>query len=166
MAHKPIPLSLRISDQDADFLAKFEADGATTPSEKVRFLLTQARERYGAERPEDAGAVARELMGRGRKRWRTAEEEAGLRSDLILKLYDRAPDLFGTLMAGPESASNLSEFEKSLVIEVARILEDVLAQRLMKSTRCYRAGVLGEELEPSLWTLRYLTDDEKGQGNA
>lgn len=159
-------MSLRISDRDADFLARFEVDGATTPSEKIRYLLTQARERDDLESPQDAGPVVRELLGRGRRRWRAAEDETGLRSDLALKLYDRAPDLFGILMAGPTSPSDLNDFEKSLVTEVARILEDLLAQHLMKSTRCYRPGVLAKELEPSLRTLRYLTDERKEDDNA
>lgn len=166
MVQKSVPLSLRISDKDAEFLARFEAEGATTPSEKVRFLLAEARDRYGAERPEDTGVVARRLLSRGRKRWRHAEDETDLTSDLVLKLYDRAPDLFGLLMAGPDDDQHLSRFEKALAVEVARILEDVLSQHLMRSARYYNAGLLDGELAPSLRTLQYLRDEKEGKDDA
>ena len=38
-----IPLSVRITDADAAFLAQYKAEGATTPSEKLRALLADAR---------------------------------------------------------------------------------------------------------------------------
>ena len=38
-----IPVSVRITQEDADFIAELKIEGANTPSEKIRELLKQAR---------------------------------------------------------------------------------------------------------------------------
>ena len=37
-----IPVSVRITQEDADFIAELKIEGANTPSEKIRELLKQA----------------------------------------------------------------------------------------------------------------------------
>ena len=38
-----IPVSVRITQEDADFISELKIEGANTPSEKIRELLKQAR---------------------------------------------------------------------------------------------------------------------------
>ena len=38
-----VPISVRISQEDADFIASLQIQGANTPSDKIRELLRQAR---------------------------------------------------------------------------------------------------------------------------
>lgn len=45
MPEKSVPLSVRISVDDAEFIARLSLEGATTPSEKMRKLLGEARRR-------------------------------------------------------------------------------------------------------------------------
>ncbi len=45
MTGRTVPLSVRVSHEDADFLASFEIEGAETPSEKLRALISEARKR-------------------------------------------------------------------------------------------------------------------------
>ena len=45
MTARTVPLSVRVSHEDADFLADLEMEGAETPSEKLRTLITEARRR-------------------------------------------------------------------------------------------------------------------------
>ena len=45
MPGKTVPLSVRVTDADAEFLARLDIAGATTPSEKLRALLTAERTR-------------------------------------------------------------------------------------------------------------------------
>ena len=50
-----IPISVRISQEDADFIANLQVEGANTPSEKIRELLKQARQSY--TQPQDYGTA-------------------------------------------------------------------------------------------------------------
>ncbi len=43
MSANRIPLSVRIDQEEADFIAQLSIEGASTPSEKIRELLKQAR---------------------------------------------------------------------------------------------------------------------------
>ncbi|WP_144392314.1 hypothetical protein [Pleionea sediminis] len=45
MTGRTVPLSVRVSPEDAEFLASFEMEGADTPSEKLRALISEARKR-------------------------------------------------------------------------------------------------------------------------
>ncbi|NVJ60691.1 MAG: hypothetical protein HWE27_09875 [Gammaproteobacteria bacterium] len=45
MTARTVPLSVRVSHEDADFLAELEMEGAETPSEKLRALINEARRR-------------------------------------------------------------------------------------------------------------------------
>lgn len=156
MTRKKIPLSLRISDEDAAFLADYKPEGAVTPSEKVRYLLTDARERLASKDPDEARTNAAQFLGPGKKKWRFLEKGSGNHSDLILKLYDRSPDLFGLLMTGPKDKESLRDFEAELSVEVARIMEEVLLLYLSDNYRAYEKSSLGKELIPALTLLNKI----------
>jgi len=159
MPRKAIPLSLRISDDDAAFLAEYTPETAATPSEKVRHLIAEARERAEAEGPEDGRTAAAHVLAPARKRWRDLEAEAGRNSDLILKLYDRSADLLGRLIVGPRSAEDLDQFEADLAREAARTVEDLLALQLGGNIRSYKDNVLGDELGQALRLLERMPNN-------
>lgn len=156
MPRKAIPLSLRISDDDAAFLADYAPEGAATPSEKVRHLIAEARERAEAKGPEDGRTAASHVLAPARKRWRDLETEAGRNSDLVLKLYDRASELLGRMIVGPRAAGELEQFEADLAREAARTLEDLLALQLGGNARSYNDCVLEDELSQALRLLERL----------
>ena len=43
---KTVSISARISHEDAEFLSSLTIEGATTPSDKLRALLADARQRH------------------------------------------------------------------------------------------------------------------------
>ena len=45
MASKTVQISARISNEDAEFLSKLTINGAKTPSDKLRAIITQTRKR-------------------------------------------------------------------------------------------------------------------------
>ena len=60
-----IPISVRISQEDADFIANLQVEGANTPSEKIRELLKQARQSY--TQPQDYGTALARCVTRGKR---------------------------------------------------------------------------------------------------
>lgn len=156
MPRKAIPLSLRISDDDASFLSEYNPAGATTPSEKIRHLIAEARERAEAKGPEDGRLAASHVLAPARKRWRDMETDTAQSSDVVLKIYDRAAELLGHLIIGPRSDPGLERFEQDLTREAARTLEDLLALQLGGSFRTYNDGMLEKELGQSLNLLEHV----------
>ncbi|MEM9839025.1 MAG: hypothetical protein AAF830_07700 [Pseudomonadota bacterium] len=156
MPRKAIPLSLRISDDDAAFLANYTPEGAATPSEKVRHLIAEARERAEAKGPEDGRTAATHVLAPARKRWRDLEAKTGRNSDLVLKLYDRAAELLGRMIVGPHAEDELEQFEADLAREAARTIEDLLALQLGGNTRAYNDGALGDELSQAMCLLERM----------
>lgn len=137
---KTVPLSVRVSDDDAAFLASLEISGAATPSEKLRAILAHTRQRAEGVSDEGDGAeVFRASVRPSERRLREWEIERGMRSDLVRKLYDRVPDIMATLAAGPsaQAREGLAQFEDRLSIQAYALVEDLLELALASSNRAY-----------------------------
>ena len=79
MPGKTVPLSVRVTDADAEFLARLDIAGATTPSEKLRALLTAERTRgEGAGDPHRSFEIIRDLLRPAQRGIRLAEAEQGI----------------------------------------------------------------------------------------
>lgn len=84
MPEKTVQVSVRVSERDAAFLSQLQIDGATTPSEKLRALLRQARQQR--EGLQDYATELDFLNGLHRSaeaRRLEAEKLLGIRSDLL-----------------------------------------------------------------------------------
>ncbi len=101
-----IPVSVRISQEDADFMANLNMEDANTPSEKIRELLKQAR--LAHTQMHDYGSVlnAMEQFFQSAKRdVLHAEKEYGMHSHILARVFELLPDLGATLAADlPEGA--------------------------------------------------------------
>lgn len=146
MASKTVPLSVRISDEDAEFLARLDIGEAHTPSEKMRALL--ASERRLRAGPRDAGEASEmlsDLMRPARRRLRDAEREAPVRSEALEKLYDRLPELAALALAGPAAdakAGELAGFEARMLEHAFSLFEDLMRIGLLSEPRCHDAEAL------------------------
>lgn len=150
MASKTVPLSVRISDEDAEFLARLDIGDAHTPSEKMRALL--ASERRLRAGPRDAGEASEmlsDLMRPARRRLRDAEREGAVRSEALEKLYDRLPELAALALAGPqtgESGAVLVDFEARMLEQAFSLFEDLMRMGLLSEPRCHAPDALKSRL--------------------
>lgn len=158
---KSIPLSVRISDADAAFLAMYQAEGATTPSEKLRAILAAARRRHDGARDFDGcSSVVEDMLRPAIHRVRNAQRDAGLRSDLVFKIYDRMPELVAELVAAaPEDAQDgpaLRKFERALADQVFALMEEILDMGLTSRSRTFDPELIKEKLAPILEILELV----------
>lgn len=125
-----IPISVRISQEDADFITKLELDGAHTPSEKIRELLRQARLAHTqAQDYETLLAQAERLFATAHHDVLYAEKKLGVHSALLARLFELMPDLVATLAADlPKTAqvADLCQYERELMWRVVRLMDSVL----------------------------------------
>lgn len=163
---RSVPLSVRISDEDAAFLARFRADGATTPSEKLRALLAQARsQERGHDDIHTALELARQSLEPARQTWSQTQREEGQRSDLIGRLYDRLPELNATLAMGPgQGERSLREFEADCRDQIFGLIEDMLDFGLTGANRTYDADGYVARLTPILKLCALLREARSQEG--
>lgn len=166
---RSVPLSVRISDDDAAFLARYQAEGATTPSEKLRALLADAR-RMEAGESDFAGRVewCSSHLQPALNRTRNLQHAEKQRSDFVGRLYERLPELLATLMTGPgngdDAAMTLREFEADLAEQCFALMEEILDLGLTTQSRTYDPALIKTRLAPILEILDLVRLAQKPQG--
>ncbi|MBN9669671.1 hypothetical protein [Roseibium aggregatum] len=158
---KSIPISVRLSDDDVAFLASYEVQGARTPSDKLREILRSARERE--EGTQDVAACEELLRAMARpaeKGLRQLQRETGIRSDFVMKLYERLPEMLSELVASApgtgKEAKDLVRFEADLSAELFSLVEEVFDLGLTKPSRTYDPELMDKRLAPILEIARLL----------
>lgn len=173
MSPKTTLLSVRISDEDAAFLAGLERRGATTPSEKLRALLAEARD--AAEARTDAASAVERLQREFAPTIdaiRRFELATGQRSALLAEALQRVPELAGLLIAGPASdtaahrpgtdrhappantpTAELAAFialEARVADRAIALLEGLLRLAVTRTAPCYAPDVVAARIDPVL----------------
>lgn len=163
------PLSVRLADEDAVFLAGLELDGATTASDKVRALIKLARQR--AESPESypaALAMSHDLLSAPRRAVWAAEGKAETRSDVVAGLLTALEDVLAAAVSGPGEAdgqarADLARFEARLVDRAARLTELLLRWAVTAEAPAYDPKVVGERLKPLRELMKLVTAESSAR---
>lgn len=158
MPSKTVPLSVRISDEDAEFLSSLEIGDARTPSEKLRALLTSERHlRAQGHDPEQAAQMISELLRPAQRRIRQIERQGAEESEPLRRIYDRLPDLAALALAGPQDTGAqpagpdaLSALESALADRALALCEDLLRLYVSPSARRHAPDALTRRLSAIL----------------
>lgn len=163
MAAKSIPISVRITPEDAAFLAQLTIDGANSPSEKVRGLIAQARAQESSRRtyPESV-AFLRATSAGTRKALDEAERRLDVHSELIHRIIDWLPEAMARLNSAwtegedgsvssvtprePE-IEDLERLERHLVDRVMLLFEGLMRLAVTKTSPAYDPHVVDERLD-------------------
>ncbi|WP_421723991.1 hypothetical protein [Bauldia sp.] len=154
-------MSVRVSDDDAAFLAAYTTPGANTPSEKVRAILTAARRQHeGARDFVGCAELVTDMLRPGVGRLRELNHEIGTRSDFLMKVYERLPELMAELVTavpGPEAdLEALKKFEAAVADQVFAMVEEVLELGLTTRSRSYDPELVKRRLDPILEVLELI----------
>lgn len=148
-----IPISVRISQEDADFIAELKIEGANTPSEKIRELLTQARLAHSQTHDYSTALAAQEQFFQvARRDVLHAEKEWGIHSHIVARLFEQLPDFAATLAADlPENAqaADLKQYECELMRRIVRLTDSILQLAVTGKGAAYDDTVL-QQLENTL----------------
>jgi len=141
MANPSIPVSLRLSPADAQWLSDQEIPGASSPGEKLRALLREARARSDEGSPADyAGWLARFSAEADPfiQALRRAEFAQGIHSELLARFGPWLPETLAYCLAeAPEEEADpetLARFEAGVAQRLA-----VVAQQLLQLAVAGRA---------------------------
>lgn len=143
-----VPISVRISQEDADFIASLQINGANTPSDKIRELLTQARTLHTQGYDyASALALAEQHLATARHEILALEKTLGVHSHIVARIFEILPDLMALMVADyPKSCdkSALIDFEKQAMWRVVRLMDSILQLAVTGKGAGYDDKVLGE----------------------
>ena len=150
---KSIPLSVRVSPEDADFIAGMDIAGAETPSEKVRALLADARRRHqGFTDYSSCLGMVQEMLAPTLQRLRAAEHRERVHSELVLELAQWMPEALAFLLTDLVDASgdreSLQAFEEGVAERLFRLIENVVRMAVTTECRGYDPAVVSARMGP------------------
>ena len=155
MPPKSVPLSVRITPDDAEFLARLRVDDATTPSEKLRALVRAERRRREGYRDYDRVlGITRETLAPTLERIQSAENTERIHSELVHTVAEGLPDLMAFLLTAmadvEEDRRGLEDMEIQLADRTFRLMENVLRLGVTQTVRGYDPSVVADRLGPIL----------------
>ena len=167
MTAKTTQVSVRVSDEDAAFLAQGEPSG-TTPSERLRQLIAQARaqqEQGGTY--EGALLQVRALLEPVSQALRTREMASLQRSEMIADTLYWLPDVVAYLISGPkalgecEAPASLIGFEAGVAQRVFRFMDAMLRLAVTSKVPCYDPNVVAAHMGGTLELARLVLDQHQ-----
>ncbi len=163
---RSVPLSVRVSPEDAAFLSNYEAPDAKTPSDKIRAILAAERRREAGA--HDFGAcveIVEAMLRPARRRLRNARKDAGIRSDFVTKMYEKMPEILATMMITPESweggRNDLEALESELAEITFALIEEILELGLLKRGRTYDSDLVRDRIPPILEIVELIALSDK-----
>ena len=163
-------VSARIPTDDLQWLATLEMQGANTPSDKLRALVTQLRRQHeGALEYSASLQWMRDLVAPFLTAVGTFEHRQGRHSEVLRLISDWVPQLMALLVAestlGKDPLRKAQDIEDKLVVRCVKLLTGILRLGITASTDCYDPKVLDKHL-PHLIELSAIIDSSrKSSGN-
>lgn len=168
MPGKTVPVSVRLTPEDIRFLDQLNIGGAETHSEKLRAVISQARQRQAGQHSYAAGlSLVQELLNPVRLRIWNNERLEHSHSELLSRLYEWLPDTMALALAGTdheldaEPTMSLKEFESLMATRMFRLVEMVLRLAMTRKAPCYDPDVVRSKLAPTMELAELLAKIEK-----
>lgn len=168
-----VPLSVRISQEDASFIAGLEVDGAVTPSDKVRAIIKNARERHGQR--QDYGAMialAKDVFRDEKDAIKDYEFKNKVHSELITLYIEWLTESFAHFGAAVDTAidpdapeqKDFKILEQEIAKRIFRLLDMVTRMGVTKEAPCYDPQLIHKYYEPLL-ELTEMVQKQLGKGD-
>lgn len=150
---KSIPLSLRISHDDAEFIANLQINDALTPSDKIRAIIKEAKSRR--EHAKDYAHCrhdTNEWLAPLKLEMIKFEGEQHQYSELINQFNDWLADAFAYVtcfkVEPKQREADLRQLEQGIAKRVFRLFEIVARMVVTLKAPCYDQNVLLKQIEP------------------
>ena len=179
-----IPLSVRITENDAAFLATLKYDGATSLSEKTRALIAEARRRRENQgHLDEALRVLEDIHSAQDSRRRELERQTDIHSELLAQFSRWLMDTHILFLEGAEAAGqsdeakreggkvkkgsrpsddktvrheSMADYERRLADRIFLLIDLVLRQGLTETSRNYDPRVVSDHMKDILELSRLL----------
>jgi hypothetical protein len=149
-----------ISHDDAAFISQLAIDDAKTHSDKLRAIISEARQRSD-RRHDYAGCLhaVQEMIQPALKEIRKTEVENQIHSELIIRLAEWIPDVAAFLVSSMSTIDELKtnekkekmvQLEQGSAQRLIRLMESVLQLAITRQCACYDPDIVQREIGPVL----------------
>ena len=150
---KTVPISVRISEEDAEFIAGLKVEGAVTPSEKIRGII--ARTKKQKERIESFDGclkIARDILKGVVQRVSELEMTSQEHSDLVTLFMDWVAESFAYVASSQRALKNetmtLVQLEEGIADRAFRLIQAVARMGVTAEAPCYDKEIITERFVP------------------
>lgn len=160
MPSKQVTISARISHEDAAFISGLTVEDAKTPSDKLRAIIAEARQRSRREQ-DYVGCLhtIQEIIQPALKEIRKTEVENQIHSELIIRLAEWIPDVAAFLVSSilksdelhaNEKKEQMRQLERGVAGRLIRLMESVLQLAVTRQCACYDPDIVHRKIDPVL----------------
>jgi hypothetical protein len=145
---KTVPYSVRLSSEDAEFLASLNIEGALTPSDKLRAIVGEAREK--ANRKTDYQSYMKalgEMTALSYLDLKEKEHQNSMQSEIVQSSVDLAKEILASFLSSTECLKNSKKEDE---ISKLKALESDIADKLFLMFE--RLSLLGIREESKCYT--------------
>ena len=157
MPSKTIPISARVSHEDAEFISRLQINGATTPSDKLRAIIAEARQQRSRTKDyRGCFQMIQELLMPVIETIRQVELDNHEHSELITRAVEWLPDALAYVVSSApqnpddNAAEKIHRLEQGLADRVFGLIESVLQLGITKRCPCYETDTVSQRVEPIL----------------
>lgn len=169
-----VPISVRISQDDASFIAGLKIDDAVTPSDKIRAIIKQSRERHEMKQNYEAMiTLAKDVFRDEKKAIKAYELKEKLHSELIALYMEWLTEAFAHFGSAvdreidPENPEdkNFIGLEDDIAQRVFRLLDMVTRMGVTKDAPCYDPKIIHKYYKPLL-ELTGMVEQQLNKGES
>ncbi|WMS85839.1 hypothetical protein [Pleionea litopenaei] len=153
MTGRTVPLSVRVSHEDAEFLSSLEIEGAETPSEKLRALITEAKRRQEAAHGfAEAQTELRRVIQPLVEQVQAYESEQEVYSQLTHLALEWIPEAMAELVSqrfalrNQKNDDKFKELERRVTDRIFRLIEGYLRLAVTQDCEGYDPQVVQKRL--------------------
>lgn len=165
MSSKMVSLAVRVPHEDAEFISQLKIEGAKTPSDKMRAIITDARRReLGVHDFKTSLELTHNILDPVYSRIREAELDHQMHSELLARAIEWLPEIMAYVISRQDEFDNkskakkaLAETEKGVAERVFRLIESIMQMGVTKRSPCYNKDTVLERVEPVL-ELSHIVD--------
>ncbi len=168
---KTVPLSVRISHEDAEYLARLETENSKTPSDKVRAIIAERRRLSLDEQSSYVQVCSwlENILNPTSLTLKEIQNQEEQHSELIRIVLERLPELFAYILATGnvvQSKQDLAKLERELSERVFRLIESILRLGVTEKSPCIDKKAISSRIGPSMEILEVIQNrlkKEKGE---
>jgi len=157
-----VAIGARVPQEDAEFISQLKIEGATTPSDKVRVIIAEARRRHQGSNNYDASLdMVNGLLTVTNRMLRHAEMESKSHSELMARTLDWLPDMMAYLLSSRQKLADgdlteMKSLEEDVADRVFRLVESVLQMGVTRHCTCYDKNLITQRVAPILDLARVI----------
>ena len=160
MGFKSTPISFRLPEDDAVFLAGLKVEEATSMSEKIRFLIRQAR--LESQEQKNYSATVNKFLKQFDtpiKNLMELEQEQGIHSELIKTFSNWITEScsFYVNELTDKKQVDLERIEDELGTKIFLFIEQILRMAVTEKANCYNRKIIRNKIKPSLELFQVMS---------